>query len=381
MLKRHYSRFLGADPERLHFAAHSHHPWPDVTRDAQLRCWDDAARDMDSKWERIFGEVVPKAQRHVARLLELAQPGRITFAPNTHELVMRLFSALGEGPLRVLTTDSEFHSVSRQLARLEELPRIRVDRVSTRPFDSFEERFADAARGARYDLIYLSHVFYNSGRVVANLGESLSAVGDEATILVDGYHAFCALPVSLQAFEGRIFYLAGGYKYAQCGEGACFMYAPPGNALRPVDTGWLASFGELERSAAGAVAFSDDAFRFWGATFDPSGLYRFNAVMDWLESEAVTIAAIHTHARSLQERFLAALEGSGARLSVDALLTPRSLDSQGNFLAFELADAPQLARTLSERNVSVDVRGDRIRFGFGPYQDADDVDRLIERLG
>ena len=202
MLKRHYSRFLGADPERLHFAAHSHHPWPDVTRDAQLRCWDDAARDMDSKWERIFGEVVPKAQRHVARLLELAQPGRITFAPNTHELVMRLFSALGEGPLRVLTTDSEFHSVSRQLARLEELPRIRVDRVSTRPFDSFEERFADAARGAHYDLIYLSHVFYNSGRVVANLGESLSAVGDEATILVDGYHAFCALPVSLQAFEG-----------------------------------------------------------------------------------------------------------------------------------------------------------------------------------
>ena len=31
-----FSRFL-ADPERLHFAAHSHHPWPDVARDAQLR--------------------------------------------------------------------------------------------------------------------------------------------------------------------------------------------------------------------------------------------------------------------------------------------------------------------------------------------------------
>jgi len=32
------------------------------------------------------------------------------------------------------------------------------------------------------------------------------------------------------------------------------------------------------------------------------------------------------------------------------------------------------------RNVVVDVRGDRLRFGFGLYHDADDVDRLLERL-
>ena len=379
MLKPHYSRFLGADPERLHFAAHSHHPWPDVTREAQLRCWEDAARDMDSKWERIFGEVVPKAQRHVARLLQLGQPERITFAPNTHELVMRVFSALGEGPVRVLTTDSEFHSVARQLARLDELPRVRVDRVPTQPFDTFEARLAEAASGASYDLVYLSHVFYNSGRVVANLAQIVGAVGDQALVLVDGYHAFCALPVSLQALEGRIFYLAGGYKYAQSGEGACFMYSPPGTSLRPVDTGWLASFGELEESSADGVAFSDDAFRFWGATFDPSGLYRFNAVMDWLVDEGVTITAIHAHARLLQERFLDAL-GAGGPLPVDALLTPRSLESQGNFLTFELAEAAALSGTLRERKVVVDVRGDRIRFGFGPYQEPEDVDRLIERL-
>ncbi len=54
--------------------------------------------------------------------------------------------------------------------------------------------------------------------------------------------------------------------------------------------------------------------------------------------------------------------------------------AEGNFLTFELADARPLAATLRERQVVVDVRGDRIRFGFGPYQEADDVDRLIERL-
>ena len=34
---------LGADPDRLHFAAHSHHLWPDATRAAADRAWLDAA--------------------------------------------------------------------------------------------------------------------------------------------------------------------------------------------------------------------------------------------------------------------------------------------------------------------------------------------------
>ena len=35
-LRAHFARFLTADPARLHVAAHSHHPWPDVTRAAQI---------------------------------------------------------------------------------------------------------------------------------------------------------------------------------------------------------------------------------------------------------------------------------------------------------------------------------------------------------
>ena len=37
-----FARFRNAAPERLHFAAHSHHFWPDVARDAQIKAWDDA---------------------------------------------------------------------------------------------------------------------------------------------------------------------------------------------------------------------------------------------------------------------------------------------------------------------------------------------------
>ena len=34
-----FRRFLDANPERLHFAAHSHHLWPDVTFEAQQQAW------------------------------------------------------------------------------------------------------------------------------------------------------------------------------------------------------------------------------------------------------------------------------------------------------------------------------------------------------
>ena len=61
-----FSRSLSAAPERLHFAAHSHHLWPDVSFAAQVEAWDDAARLADAKWDKVMDGVWPEAQRHVA---------------------------------------------------------------------------------------------------------------------------------------------------------------------------------------------------------------------------------------------------------------------------------------------------------------------------
>ena len=65
----------------------------------------------DRKWERIFGEIVPAAQRHLARKLSLSDPRQVAFAPNTHEFVVRLYSCLEAArPLRVLTTAFPAHT-------------------------------------------------------------------------------------------------------------------------------------------------------------------------------------------------------------------------------------------------------------------------------
>ncbi|MCH8809422.1 MAG: aminotransferase, partial [Proteobacteria bacterium] len=162
--KAHFRRFLEAEPGRLHFAAHSHHLWPDVTFEAQARCWLDAARLADRKWDLIFAEVYPGAQRRVARVLNLSRPEDIAFAPNTHGLLNRLLSALPAGrPIAVLGTDGEFHSFARQMRRLEEAELARVERVPVEPIADFPARFAQAAARGGHDLVYFSQVFYDSG--------------------------------------------------------------------------------------------------------------------------------------------------------------------------------------------------------------------------
>jgi hypothetical protein len=65
-LRTHFRRFLDAEPGRLHFAAHSHHPWPDATREAQLEAWDTAARLQDGKWGEMLGPVLAECQALVA---------------------------------------------------------------------------------------------------------------------------------------------------------------------------------------------------------------------------------------------------------------------------------------------------------------------------
>ena len=209
--KRHFSRFLAADPGRLHVAAHSHHFWPDVTFAAQERCWQDAARLADRKWETVFGEVIPRAQGHVARLLNLPDPATVAFGPNTHGFVLRLLSLFPPGrPVRVLTTDGEFHSFARQIRRLAEDGLAQVTYVASEPLPTLAERFIAAARGG-HDLVFVSHVLFNSGYAFPDLAVIADAAEGDTLVAIDGYHGFLALPTDLGSLAGRVFYLAGGF--------------------------------------------------------------------------------------------------------------------------------------------------------------------------
>jgi len=329
----------------------------------------------------VFGEVLPAAQGHVARLLALSDPRQVAFAPNTHEFACRILSCLDfSKPVRVLASAHEFHSFRRQARRLAETGALTLTEIPGPPFESFGDRFAARLAEGGWNLVWLSHVFFDSGFVVRDLERIVDAATPGTPVAIDGYHAFCALPVDLSRIHRRAFYLAGGYKYAMAGEGACFLAIPPGCELRPVDTGWYAAYDSLAGAPDGPVPYGEGALRFWGSTFDPSGLYRFNAAMDWLAGTGTDIAKVHDHALRLQEHFLQALAALAlARLPVSALV-PGQGHPHGNFLTFDVDDAEATHQRILDAGIYIDRRGRRLRFGFGVYHDAGRVEHLLATL-
>jgi selenocysteine lyase/cysteine desulfurase len=374
-LRDHFTTFRTAVPGRIHLAAHSHHYWPDAACAAHHRVIADTAARADHKWDAVFGTLIPRLQRGIAARLGLPDPATIAFAPNTHEFVVRLISSLPLGrPLYVLTSDSEFHSFARQVARLEE-DGVVVERIAAEPFASFTQRFAAAAARGTYDIVYVSQVFFNSGAAAGDLAALVAAVEDRDTLIaIDGYHGYMAVPTDLSRIAGRVFYLAGGYKYAMAGEGACFMHCPPGYVPRPRVTGWYAAFGALSAPQDKRVAYGSDGSRFMGATFDPSGLSRMAAVLDWMDQIGLTVTAIHDHARALAELFRSEIARQNVRLLTEArLVTPTGTTARGNFLTFETPRAKDVHDRLAAAGIVTDVRGERIRFGFGCYHAAEEI--------
>jgi selenocysteine lyase/cysteine desulfurase len=317
----------------------------------------------------------------VARHLGLPDPGTIVFAPNTHEFVVRLLSGLPthRGPPRVLTTDGEFHSFARQAARLEEEGLLALTRIPAEPGPDCLPRLVEAARGGGFDLVWVSTVFFASGFALDDGLEALAAAAGEAVLALDGYHAFLARPVDLSVLADRAFFLAGGYKYAMAGEGACFLHCPPGWLPRPRATGWFAGFAALAGAGgAGSVPYAADGGRFLGSTFDPSGLYRLNAAMGWLEGLGLDAAAVHAHALALQARCVAGL--GGTVLDPARLVVPLAEPRRGNFLAFDLEEAEAVQSRLAAAGIVTDRRGRRLRLGFGLYHTEAEVEALLHRL-
>ena len=248
-LASHYSRF--GVSERLLLTGHSHQAWPDCGFDGQTRAWLDAARYVDDKWEQAFAQA-ERVRAGFAGLLG-DRRGCITLGANTHELVVRLLSALPlrERP-RLVTTDGEFHSIRRQLDRLAEEGLV-VVRVPEAPVESLATRLSQAVDD-RTALVLVSAVFFDTGRIARGLGDVAASCRRHGTrMLVDAYHALNVVPFSLDDEGlGDAFVTGGGYKYCQLGEGNCFLRIPPDTELRPVVTGWFSEFTVLAERQRGA---------------------------------------------------------------------------------------------------------------------------------
>jgi selenocysteine lyase/cysteine desulfurase len=374
-----YSHFRVAD--RILLSGHSHQAWPDRGLAGQLRAWEDAARWVDDKWEQAF-ERADRVREGYRRLLDDLD-GRYSLAASTHDLLVKLLSALplGDRP-RLVSTDEEFYSLRRQLLRLEE-EGIEVVRVPSRPAATVGERLA-AAVDDRTAAVFTSTVFFLSARIAGDLTPAAEACRRHGSILVlDVYHQLNAVPCSLT--EGGLldaYVVTAGYKYCQLGEGNAVLRYPRACDLRPIATGWFAEFGDLTAATdRHKVAYSSGHDRFAGATYDPASHYRAAEVFDFFVEAGLTPELL----RELSQHQVGKL-----RSGIDALdLPPELLDYErdlpveavAGFLAVRTPHAGTFHRLLKQRAVHTDFRGEILRLGPAPYVTDRQLDEAIGQLG
>ena len=96
----------------------------------------------------------------------------------------------------------------------------------------------------------------------------------------------------------------------------------------------------------------------------------------------MTVAAIHDHVLALQNLFLAAVARAKVQPLADArLVTPIAVGmGRGHILTFELTNAQAIHDRLARANIITDVRGERIRFGFGCYHTADEIEAAVAAI-
>jgi len=377
-LAPHYSAFRV--DERLLLTGHSHQAWPDVAREGQLEAFEDAARHVDEKWERAFAKA-ERVRDGFRQLLD--DDGSIALAQNTHELVTRFLSALDlRARPRLVTSEGEFHTLRRQLSRLDE-EGLAVVRLQVDPVETLAERMA-AAVDERTSAVLVSAVLFETARIVPGLdGLARACARAGAELLVDVYHALGALPFTVAAHGlERAWIVGGGYKYLQLGEGNCFMRLPPqAETMRPVFTGWFAEFDELgaEHSAAG-VSYGRGASRFAGSTYDPTSHYRAARVFDFFEERSLSpefLRSVSLHQTGLLARLVDELDLPTSVIARDRA-TPR--EAFGGFLGLECPQAELVARQLADEDVLTDARGHHLRLGPAPYLSDEQLQAAVERL-
>lgn len=377
-LARHYSRFRVT--ERVLLTGHSHQAWPDVSFDAQQRAWLDAAELIDGKWDRA-AEQAALVQAGFRRLLN-DPAGTIALGENTHELVIRLLSALPLGERRTLIkTDGEFHSIRRQLDRLGEAG-LTIVTIPAHPVDTLAERVAHTIDD-RVACVFVSSVLYETAEIVPGLTLVARAADRHgATLLVDAYHHLNVVPFDIRSMGlETAFVTGGGYKYCQLGEGNAFLRVPEGCRLRPVITGWFSEFAALEdHPVAGRVVYGEGAARFAGATYDPTSHYRAAAVFAFHDAQQLVPERLH----EISRRQVGVLKEGFEALDLDPRLAEvvrMPAERRAGFLAIRTNRAETLVEMLRAHHVFCDHRGDILRLGPAPYVGEEQLAQAVEELG
>lgn len=374
----HYSQFNVGN--RLLFTGHSHQAWPDVAREGQTEYFDVCARDVDNKWETAFEKT--EVLRDYLRDFYDDPEGFYCREESTHVLFVSWMSSLDlKNKPKIISTDGEFHSLFRQLHRLEE-EGLEFVQVPVQPDDTFAERIIDEM-DERTSAIMLSRIYFETSLINTHLTEIAAAAREKGIpVMIDDYHGTNVVPLSIrEAGLEDCFILIGGYKYLQWGEANCFLRFPKDCDFRPAITGWFAAFSSLDNPRNDdPVEYDNGNQRFASGTYDPSSQFRAAKVVEFFREMELTPKVLREQYKAqvslLREEFkIKDFDPALIRLTHEL-----PLELNAGFLSLTSPKAREIRAALMENGVFTDARGEILRFGPAPYTTTDQIRMAMDKL-
>ncbi len=374
----HYSHFDVAN--RLLFTGHSHQAWPDVAREGQTEYFDVCAQDVDTKWEKSFEKT--EILRNYLREYYDDPNGYYCREESTHFLMVSLLSSFDlKNKPKIITTDGEFHSMDRQLRRLEE-EGLEIVSVPTDPDESFAQRIIEEIDKIT-SAIMLSRVYFQTSLINTHLSDIAAAARIQGIpVIIDDYHGTNVVPLSIreQGLED-CFILIGGYKYLQWGEANCFLRFPEDCELRPVVTGWFASFSTLEHPRNNdPIQYDRSDQRFASATYDPSSQFRAAKVVEFFQEHGLTPDVLRKQYESQVALLRSLFMEKDFNPELIKLTHNEPLSRNGGFLSLTSPKSREIRADLLSRGIFTDARNEILRLGPAPYIKESQIEAVVEEL-
>jgi selenocysteine lyase/cysteine desulfurase len=281
---------------------------------------------------------------------------------------------------KIITTDGEFHSMSRQLRRLQE-EGIKLNIVEAES-DNIADQIASFANN-RTSAIMLSRVYFKSGLINQHISEIAKiARTNDIPLLIDDYHGTNVAPLSLRDQNLEDCYLLiGGYKYLQWGEGNCFLRFPSDCRLRPAITGWFASFNTLEQPQnEQKVPYDEGNQRFASGTYDSASQFRAARVVEFFRDQRLTPTTLRQQYQAQISLLKRLFLDQNFDTDYIRLAHGKPVEQNGGFLALQSCHALELQKELVNQGVYTDARGDVLRIGPAPYITTSQIEQCIKML-
>jgi len=347
-------------------------PIPEPTREAVCRWADEACQSGDVVWPS-WNRGIERARKLGAQMIG-ADLEEIALVPNTTAGI----NLVAEGfPWRegdnVVTFADEFPSNQypwiNQADKGVETRRVPVDGALP-DLNRLEDACDERTR-----IVSVSWVGYASGYRL-NVTEAAEIAHRKGALLfLDAIQGLGVFPLDVNA-TGVDFLAADGHKWMLGPEGAGLMYVRREHLdlLRPLGVGWN-SVRQANDFSKIDLQLSPCAKRYEGGTQNMVGFLGFAESLALLAGYGTENIA----ARILEVTDLACrrLEAFGARV-----VSHRAGDHRSGIVSFEVpgVDPATVRGPCEKHNVVLNARGGWIRVSPHAYNDASDIDRLIEAL-